>query len=60
MDIRLIATAVAAIISIIGYILLVMTNHVQEADNLINRVALPSLTFLIGLGSSIIREKDKQ
>lgn len=60
MDIRLIATSIAAITAIVGYILLVMTNHVQEANNLIDRIALPSLTFLIGLGSSIVRGKDNQ
>lgn len=52
-DIRLVATGVALIMSIIGYILLVGMHEVNSAKDLLTLVGLPSLTFIIGIGSSL-------
>lgn len=58
-DIRLITASVVIIMAIMGFIVLVMSNHSQEAHDLINVMGLPALTFIIGLGSSLITNGKK-
>lgn len=54
-DIRLIAAVAALLLAILGFVLLAANGNVKEADDLLKLVALPSLTFIIGLGSSIVK-----
>lgn len=57
-DIRLVTAGLAVILSMIGYILLVIYGSSPEAEELLKTMGLPSLTFIIGLGSSIVAKKD--
>lgn len=54
MDIRLIASASCLALSILGYIALVLTGSVSEAKDLLTMIGLPSLTWILGAGSSLV------
>lgn len=58
-DIRLVITGISVILSIIGYVLLVALGSASEAKELLQVIGLPALTFIIGLGSSIVGNKEK-
>lgn len=59
MDIRLIAASSSVALAIIGYIVLTMTNHATQAEDLLTLIALPSLTWILGVGSSLVKKTDK-
>lgn len=52
-DIRLVVAGSSVLLSIIGYILLVVSGSSGEAKELLTVIGLPALTFVIGLGSSL-------
>lgn len=55
-DIRLVATSTALLAAIAGYIALILAGHASEAHDLLTLIGLPALTFIIGLGSSIVTD----
>lgn len=57
-DIRLVAASIALILSVLGYITLVATGDASSAEELLKTIGLPTLTFIIGLGSTIVGGKD--
>lgn len=52
-DIRLVTASVTIVLSMIGFITLVISGNLTEAKDLLTLMGLPALTFIIGLGSNL-------